>query len=423
MTQWLNSDHIGLLWGGLVFLTFSYALGRVLHSLKHGFSIRLQLFFTLFSTSMISTTLIGWWAINRVEAKAATLFEANGLSAEVFELFLQDFGAKTSLILALLTLIAAGGAWALGRGLASPIENLATAAEKIGDDGDISALPQPSGRELRRLRQSLVNMHEALEDRRQFESFVADLSHDLKNPVAAIKASVEVLLEGAGEEVEARQLFLTRIDEASTRLNLLLSDFLSLARLEARGIRFDQAPLSPLRSLQSAIKSLESLSSLKGLSIKINPTLDDKAHKLLIHGSHRWLTRAFENLLSNAIKFSPDQGVIGIDWILQENVLYILISDEGPGIPKEISQDLFVRFVSRGQHGRAHLIQREPEGTGLGLAIVKQVIEGHGASVQLFNTADKTHQEQVVNHQSLGFKYMVKGAQFLLSFPLLSSDE
>ena len=197
MNQWISADHLGLLWGGLAFLTFSYALGRVLHSLKHGFSIRLQLFFTLFSTSMISTTLIGWWAINRIEAKAATLFEENGISTEVFEHFLRDFGAKTSLILALLTLIAAGGAWALGRGLASPIENLATAAENIADDGDISALPQPSGRELRRLRRSLVTMHEALEDRRQFESFVADLSHDLKNPVAAIKASVEVLQEGA----------------------------------------------------------------------------------------------------------------------------------------------------------------------------------------------------------------------------------
>ena len=247
MNSSITSDTFGLLWGGLGFLAFSYALSRALRGVKHGYSIRLQLFFTLFTTSMLSTTLIGIWAINRIEARAAILFEQNGLSAEVFEHFFRDFGAKTGLILGLLTLIAFGGAWALGKGLASPIERLASAAENVAAGGDISSLPQPPGREVRRLRESLLMMHEALEDRRQFESFVADLSHDLKNPVAAIKASVEVLQSGASEQKEARQQFLLRIDEASTRLNMLLSDFLSLARLEARGIRFDRNPLSPLQ--------------------------------------------------------------------------------------------------------------------------------------------------------------------------------
>ena len=422
MNYLMSADHFGLLWGGLAFLTFSYALGRVLHSLKHGFSIRLQLFFTLFSTSMISTTLIGWWAINRVEAKAAILFEENGLSTEVLEHFLKDFGVKTSLILALLTLIAAGGAWALGRGLASPIENLATAAENITDDGDISALPQPSGRELRRLRQSLVTMHEALEDRRQFESFVADLSHDLKNPVAAIKASVEVLQEGAGEELETRNLFLSRIEEASTRLNLLLSDFLSLARLEARGIRFDRVPISPFRSLQTAMSSMESLCSLKSLRIQMTPIWDSNTIQLLMIGSHRWLTRAFENLLSNAIKYSPNRGTIWIDWCVEQDKLLILISDDGPGISAEISKDLFGRFVSRAQNKRVPMSKQELEGTGLGLAIVKQVLEFHRGSVQLFHSPMKQPKTELEQSLVTKLNRRANGAQFLLKLPLLSNS-
>ena len=422
MNHLMSTDHYGLLWGGLVFLTFSYALGRVLHSLKHGFSIRLQLFFTLFSTSMISTTLIGWWAINRVEAKAAILFEENGLSTEVFEHFLRDFGAKTSLILALLTLIAAGGAWALGQGLASPIENLATAAETITDDGDISALPQPSGRELRRLRQSLVTMHEALEDRRQFESFVADLSHDLKNPVAAIKASVEVLQEGAGEELEARHLFLSRIEEASTRLNLLLSDFLSLARLEARGIRFDRVPISPFRSLQTAMSSMESLCSLKSLHIQMTPSLEGDKLPFLMIGSHRWLTRAFENLLSNAIRYSPNQGTIWIDWSIEQDKLLILISDEGPGISADISEDLFGRFVSRAQNKRMPMIKQDLESTGLGLAIVKQVLESHKGSVRLYNPPMMQSNTQLEQLTVNILERQVQGAQFLIKLPLSNNS-
>ncbi len=423
------SETMGLVWGGVGFITFSYALSRVLRGSKHGYSIRLQLFFTLFVTSMMSTTLIGVWAINRIEARAALLFEESGLSTEMFEQFFKDFGAKTGLILGLLVMISAGGAWALGRGLASPIERLAAAAENVSIGGDISSLPRPPGREVRRLRESLVVMHEALEDRRQFEIFIADLSHDLKNPVAAIKASVEVLQAGAAEEREARDRFILRIDEASERLNLLLSDFLSLARLESRGIRLDPKPFSPLLSLTSAIKSLESLAQLKEINLEIHfiqehisndssthtqeESLD---HRSTVKGSHRWLTRAFENLISNAIKFSPVGSTVWLDYYILplESQWCLVISDEGKGVPQEMVDELFIRFVSR--HDSPYSTQGDeraqpsvlPEGTGLGLAIVKQVIEAHRGEVLLISPLaelERSHRE-------------VTGAQFVVSLPL-----
>jgi two-component system, OmpR family, sensor histidine kinase CreC len=413
MTTSITSDTFGLFWGGLGFLTFSYALSRAFRGLKHGYSIRLQLFFTLFTTSMLSTTLIGVWAINRIEARAATLFEQNGLSAEVFEHFFRDFGAKTGLILGLLTLIAAGGAWALGRGLASPIERLASAAENITAGGDISSLPQPPGREVRRLRESIVLMHEALEDRRQFEGFIADLSHDLKNPVAAIKASVEVLQSGAGEDKQARERFLQRIDEASIRLNLLLSDFLGLARLEVRGIRFDRSPFSALTSLKSARQSLEGVAQLKNIQIETPLShIDEGAY--LIHGSHRWLTRAFENVLSNALKFSPNNSTVWIDWGIDHNQdFFLLISDEGPGVPDDIADNIFVRFVSKAREPYIHSSASEQEGTGLGLAIVKQVIEAHKGSVLYCHET---------NIEDLDIKRFTCGAQFLVTLPLVEKN-
>ena len=453
-----TSDTIGLFWGGVAFLTFSYALSRLIRGSRHGYSIRLQLFFTLFISSMMSTTLIGWWALNRIEARAALLFEENGLSAEMIEQFFVDFGAKTGLILGLLTLISAGGAWALGWGLASPIERLAAAAEGVSHGRDISSLPRPPGREVRRLREALVSMHEALEDKRLFEVFITDLSHDLKNPVAAIKASVEVLQAGAAEEKSSREHFIQRVDEASERLNTMLSDFLSLARLESRGLRFDPKPFSPHLSLQRAVRSQEGVAQLKEITLvcqsspiaiqvlsEAGSTIfeGEMSHKnicsvysplMTIFGSHRWLTRAFENLISNAIKFSPVGSTIWIDycvstselWITEMNDVerecipqfcwYLLISDEGSGVPKDLANTLFNRFVSQtrtpssNHMGSQHNLSQE--GTGLGLAIVKQVVEAHQGYVKLLS--------DVIPHQTqrLPLNRHVSGAQFLITLPL-----
>ena len=443
------NDTAGLVWGGVAFLTLSYALSRLIRGSKHGYSIRLQLFFALFCSSMMSTTLIGWWAINRIEARAALLFVDNGLSTEMIEQFFIDFGAKTGLILGLQTLIAAGGAWALGWGLAAPIEKLASAAEGVSIGGDISSLPRPPGREVRRLREALVSMHEALEDRRLFERFITDLSHDLKNPVAAIKASVEVLQAGAADEKKSREHFIRRVDEASERLNVMLSDFLSLARLESRGLRFDPEPLSPLRCLQSAIRSQEGLAQLKEIEIRCckhssleietwrqepKTSEDTLSENMSLCGSHKWLSRAFENLISNAIKFGPVGSTVSLDFAITrppqsrevssrdgndqntEAVWVLLVSDEGTGVPHKFSDQIFNRFVSKPRELKAsskheHMI-KTPEGTGLGLAIVKQVIEAHKGQIILLGEDDQRH-----------FKRQVSGAQFLVSLPLNKTGE
>ena len=360
---------------------------------------------------MLTTTLIGFWAINRIEAKAALLFEQSGLSALVLEEFIKDFGAKTGLILGLLSLICALSAWALGRGIATPIEDLAHAAESVSSGADLSSLPHPSGRELRRLRSSLVRMHEALEDRRQFERFIADLSHDLKNPVAAIRASLEVLQSGAHEDPVARSLFLNRAEEASLRLNKLLSDFLGLAKLEARGLQFDPQPLRPLIPVQNAIQSLRGLAELKEIELILQAGAPEKK----VTGSSRWLTRAFENLLSNAIKFSPNKGSVWIDWFETEDALILIISDEGSGVTERARQDLFNRFTSHASPQNSS--SRTPPSSGLGLSIVKHTIEAHGGQVLLL---DLSSEETKLLSDRVNFRD-ASGAQFVVSLPFCNA--
>ena len=402
MIQLFSADTVGLIWGALGFLTLSFALSRALRGARHGFSIRLQLFFVLFTASMLTTSLIGFWALDRIEARALQILEQRGLSALVIEEFFRDFGAKTGLILGLLALISAASAWALGRAIASPIEQLADAAEGVSDGAYLSSLPHPSGREVRRLRQSLMQMGEALEDRRQFERFIADLSHDLKNPVAAIQASLEVLQSGAHHDPDARLHFIARASEACTRLNRLLSDFLGIARLEARGIRFDPHPFSPLTPLHAASRSMSEVAALKNVQlILLGDELD-----LEIKGSQRWLTRAFENLLSNSIRYCPTEGKVWIEWAFEREGVTLLFSDEGTGVPEHLANEIFARFVSVPKQGHG----ATSEGTGLGLAIVKRTIEAHGGQVDLLGRDTQVQQTKI--------KRTVSGAQFLIWLPM-----
>jgi signal transduction histidine kinase len=414
-------EAMGLVWGALGFLTISYALSRALKASQHGLSIRLQLFFTLFFASMVITSLIGVWALQRIEAEAVLLFNQRGLSAEVLEEFMRDFGAKTSLIFGLLALICAGGAWALGRGIASPIEQLAEAAKGVSDGDEISSLPRPAGREVRRLHNAILVMHEALEDRRQFERFIADLSHDLKNPVASIRASIEVLQSGAGEEPEARAQFLDRVEEASGRLNRILSDFLGIARLEARGVRFDPHPLPMSAPIQASIRMMRDIADAR--SITLRTAQITQRGEPYIQGSSRWLSRAIDNLLTNAIRHSPLEGSVWIDYWGEGDRCFILVSDEGDGIPELLKPHIFNRFISQ-----AHL--ESAESTGLGLAIVKRIVEAHGGRVGLLSSSsqkegissldssvDKEHLISLEGVSSVEPR-AAQGAQLLIMLPL-----
>src|SRR4029077_5570651 len=125
----------------------------------------------------------------------------------------------------------------IGRGIARPIEALTDFAGRVSE-GERRAVPPPRayGREVQTLTFAIDSMRRQLEGRPFVETFAADLSHELKNPVAAIRASAEVLADGALDEPEEAARFVARIQEATTRIEALLGDLLSLARIEARGL-------------------------------------------------------------------------------------------------------------------------------------------------------------------------------------------
>jgi signal transduction histidine kinase len=393
MNSQMTQAEFIILMGGLTSIAcFAFVTQRAMRSLSHGFSIRLQLFLVIFTSSLMTTALIGWWALEKIEAKTVFLLKSHGISREVLTEFVNDFGPKTSLLLALLCLVSALLAWAIGKGIAHPLEELALRAEAIAQgatkDFELNRL---SGREIRHLSESLQKMQKSLADRQKFEAFIADLSHDLKNPVAGIKASIEVLLSGAQDEAELRQKFLKRINESTQKLDRLLSDFLNLAKLETRGLVLDSKPCLLNELIEEIAEDFESSASLRQVQILT------ETQAIEVHVNRIWLERAIENLISNALRYAPAHSTIYLKTKLQPSMkgpymtkdhpqeVIIQVIDQGPGVDPSIVPTLFERFSELRKKNQVHY-----NGVGLGLAIVQRVAQAHGGIARLLPTPNGT---------------------------------
>jgi two-component system NtrC family sensor kinase len=203
--------------------------------------------------------------------------------------------------------------------------------------------------------------------------FVQDISHELRVPLTFIKGYVDLLREGAFGEVRLEQLEpLDIIAERTERITQLVSDMLTLQRLESEGIGLAQVNLTEIA--HTAVDGARAAAQRAGLVIEeeIPNTLPT------IVGDLDQLPRVFDNLLSNAIKFSPDGGTVTVRIHEEQDRVNVYISDTGIGISPENLEHLFSRFYRANESEGKHIA-----GTGLGLSIVKAIVEAHGGHVSV----------------------------------------
>jgi two-component system, OmpR family, sensor histidine kinase CreC len=276
---------------------------------------------------------------------------------------LADFAPTILLISVTLGAAAALAAAVIGRAIATPIEGLTNFAVRVSE-GETSAVPAPAhGQEVKRLTQAIDSMRRELEGRPFLETFAADLSHELKNPVAAVRASAEVLDEGALAEPEEARRFVARIREATARIETLLGEILSLARIEARGV--DDSSEVDVGALARAASE-----AAKDRGAVVELTIDDD---VIVRGQPNWLARAIDNLVDNAIVHGQPSGASRI--IVRRESGRVAVRVVSPGaVAKHVQTKLFRRFVTTRAAGG---------GTGLGLAIVRAVAEAHGGRAEL----------------------------------------
>lgn len=279
----------------------------------------------------------------------------------VVESLLADF-APTVLVISLVLGAAAAlaAAW-IGRAIAAPIEALSLYSERVSE-GERTRLPtRVAGREVNRLVRSIDSMRRQLEGRPFVEAFAADLSHELKNPVAAIRASAEVLEEGALQEPAEAERFVRRIRESSERIERLLRDLLSLARIEARG----PEKLDPIDFAEVTTRCLEAVGDVR---IQL-----ERGEALTVRGDGLWLGRAVTNLLENALAHSTPESPVEVRLFTEADLAVLEVSNGGE-VPRGVRERLFRRFVTT---------RADKGGSGLGLAIVRAVAEAHGGRVEL----------------------------------------
>ena len=280
----------------------------------------------------------------------------------VVQEMLADFAPTVLMISLLLGAAAAVSAAWIGRTIAAPIESLSRFAEQVSHGKPAPTPARAAGREVARLVRSIDAMRRQLEGRPFVEAFAADLSHELKNPVAAIRASAEVLEEGALEEPAEAAKFVRRIREATGKIERLLADLLSLAKLESQGA----TDLERVRLLDLVKEASRSL----GIESRLEfPSGDDPQ----VRGHRSWLLRAVSNLVENAAIHSAEQTPITIGLRTSAGQGVVRIESTG-SVANHVQKNLFRRFVTtRGDKG----------GTGLGLAIVRAVAEAHSGQVEL----------------------------------------
>jgi two-component system, OmpR family, sensor kinase len=198
--------------------------------------------------------------------------------------------------------------------------------------------------------------------------FVADASHELRTPLTSMLASLELLAEELdGEQAETAQMAL----RSTRRMRRLVGDLLLLARADAK--RVQPRRLTELHEVVTDAAS------------EIGPVAEDHdlqidAEPVVVSGARDELHRLVLNLIENAVKHTPPGTHIRASTARENGEAKLIVEDDGPGIPPELGDHVFDRFVRSGRDGA--------RGSGLGLSIVRAVAESHGGSVRLEESAD-----------------------------------
>lgn len=207
--------------------------------------------------------------------------------------------------------------------------------------------------------------------------FVANVSHELKTPLTNIRGYVEMLLDGAAADEERVQRFLAIVQKNVLRLNHLVMDLLSLARIEENVSRPVLSPLDLRAFVEEGVRRHDPTSIGRNQSVSLE-SIDGEVWAM---ADREALRQIFDNLLDNALKYTPTGGRVVVSVRMEEGKAVLAVTDNGLGIPEEDQARIFERFY-RVDKARS----LEVGGTGLGLSIVKHLVQWLDGTIELDST-------------------------------------
>lgn len=268
--------------------------------------------------------------------------------------------------------------WFIYNKINKPLKQIVESADLIAQGKFDTKISEFEIKEIEQLGFALNNMTGhlgRLENLRQ--DFVANVSHELKTPIATIQSYVETLLDGAMHDERDIKRFLNIVLKQNTRLSHIVDDLLLISRLEntPKSELIKKHKLKVKDLFQSALELCQERAERKSIKIKIKAKAS-----VTIEADQSMILQALVNLIDNAIKYSDENSKISLIGEQLEKKVNLIISDGGPGISEHHFHRLFERFY-RTDKSRS----RQNGGTGLGLAIVKHIVQIHDASINVKN--------------------------------------
>lgn len=226
--------------------------------------------------------------------------------------------------------------------------------------------------------QEAANQQQRLDALRR--ELIAWVGHDLRTPLASVRAVIEALADGIVEDPDTFQRYLRTAQREIGALSNLIDDLFDMAQIDAGGLRLDLRPNSLSDLISDTLESFTELAAGRGVSL--DGRVDQGVDPVVLDA--RQIGRVLTNLIGNALRHTPAQGSVSIHAQTQPDAVRVEIADTGEGIRAEDLPYVFDRFY-RSEKSRS----RATGGAGLGLAIAKGIVEAHGGRIAVRSTPGK----------------------------------
>ena len=299
--------------------------------------------------------------------------------AQRIESGLNEILLKAGLLAAGVMLLSGVAVFLFVRGAMKPVRSLSAAAGAIaGGDFSPRLAEDKGGREMREVSRTFNHMTKTLADVEEGRrEFVANVSHELRSPITSIRGFAEGMADGVIPP-EEQPKYLRLVADESKRLSNLVNDLLALSRLEREDAKPDWSVFDINEMLRRAIiRRMDDLDK-KRIEAECDPAVDPCP----VRADSDRIEQVIINLLDNALKFTGEDGKIRLSSAVNGNTVEVTVWDNGPGIPPEDRDRIFDRFFTG---DRAHT---SGKGTGLGLSICQRIMEMHGQTIRLLDTAE-----------------------------------
>ncbi len=264
--------------------------------------------------------------------------------------------------------------------IAEPVRRLAEAAESVRRRiRSRVEIPDFTRRrdEIGHLSGAFRDMTNALYSRIEaIESFAADVSHELKNPLTSLRSAVETLPLAKTDESRSRLLAIIQHDVS--RLDRLISDISDASRLDAELQRQESTPVDFVKLLGTLVAVANEVKRDDGVTVTLRFE-GGSGRAFLVPGHDSRLGQIVDNLIENARSFSPPNGTVRVTCRRVKNNIEIAVDDDGPGVRPDVLDKIFERFYTDRPH------QGFGQNSGLGLSISKQIAEAHGGAIWVEN--------------------------------------